>query len=51
MPASLEPPQTDLVLVDKIINVVRPDDAFGATPRWVALDQAPVSRFEEGDSR
>jgi hypothetical protein len=49
--ASLEPSPWDPFPDEDVVNLVRPDDAFGATPRWTVLDQEPVSRFEAGDLR
>jgi hypothetical protein len=51
MSAPLEMPQSDPFPDPNVLNVVRPEDEFGQAPRWVVPDQAPVSRFEAGDSR
>jgi hypothetical protein len=50
VPDPLEPPQSDPLPELNALNVVKPEDAYGATPRWVVLDQEPVSRFVGGDA-
>ena len=49
MSAPLELPQSDPLPDQNVLNVIRPDDAYGATPRWVVPDQEPVSRFTAGE--
>ncbi len=51
MPMPLEPPPSEPFPDEDVANIVKADDAFGATPRWVVADQQPVSRFEGGGSR
>lgn len=52
MPVPIDPELSpDHADDEQTINIIRPGDAFGATPRWVVPDQEPVSRFEGGVER